>query len=198
VYEYTRRLLPDLAGLARQQQLPLVDMAVPALQQLSRSQYAAFRQCVTELVEADAQIDLFEYALQCILMRHLEVAHRRAAVVSYHSLNPVAHECAVLLSALAYVGAENEAAARRTLVLAAGKIGLPAGTVKLLPPEQAGLAAVAQALERLATVGPLQKRQVLAACSAAVLADRTVTVEEAELLRAVAAALDCPMPPLIP
>ncbi len=54
------------------------------------------------------------------------------------------------------------------------------------------------ALERLATVKPLQKPALLKACAACILADDQVAPIEVELLRTVAAILDCPMPPLVP
>jgi hypothetical protein len=43
---------------------------------------------------------------------------------------------------------------------------------------------------------PPLKRQILSACAACIGADGRVTVEEGELLRAVADALGCPVPPL--
>ena len=59
------------------------------------------------------------------------------------------------------------------------------------------LAAIDSALDNLAAAVPKLKRIILAACVACVLADRQVTVAEAELLRAVADSLGCPMPPLL-
>ena len=56
---------------------------------------------------------------------------------------------------------------------------------------------VDQALDRLAQATPRVKRQLLLACARAVNADDTVAIEEAELLRAFAEALDCPMPPMV-
>jgi hypothetical protein len=52
------------------------------------------------------------------------------------------------------------------------------------------------ALDTLAQATPAIKRQVVAACGATILADHQVTVRESELLRAICATLDCPMPPL--
>ncbi|MCZ7651860.1 MAG: hypothetical protein M5U13_12150 [Thermoanaerobaculia bacterium] len=43
---------------------------------------------------------------------------------------------------------------------------------------------------------PAGKRALLAAAAATVAADREATAEESELLRAIADALGCPLPPL--
>ncbi len=64
--------------------------------------------------------------------------------------------------------------------------------------EQAALAAVDQALRELAGCAPLLKAKVLEAAVATVIADREITCAEGELLRAIADALDCPMPPFLP
>jgi Zn-dependent protease with chaperone function len=200
VYSLTVELLAAFAGLSVQHRLPLADMAMPALQQLSNSQYAAFRQNVRYLAEADEQISLFEYTLQRTLLGHLDAAFGRTRKVppQLYSLKPLRRECAVLLSTLAYLGTENDEEAGRAFAQAAEKLLLPSGAVRFLPADACGLAAVDAALTRLSTLAPLQKRSVLDACTTCVLADREVTADEAELLRAVADTLGCPMPPLGP
>ena len=49
----------------------------------------------------------------------------------------------------------------------------------------------------LEAAAPRLKKRVLEACAACIGANGLVTTEEGELLRAVADALDCPMPPLM-
>jgi uncharacterized tellurite resistance protein B-like protein len=45
---------------------------------------------------------------------------------------------------------------------------------------------------------PIIKKNLIDACARVVAADGVIQEEEAELLRAVADTLDCPMPPFIP
>ena len=201
VYAETRKLLPAVGALSPHSRLPLVDLAIPALQQLSPAQYEAFRSNVRLLVEADEAVDVFEYALQRVLMRNLDSRLGRSAKtpVRYHSLSPLRGECALLLSTLARVGQDEDGADRAAQAFAAGasRLGLPAGTLTLLPSDQCGLGEVDTALERLSTAAPPLKRRLISACAATIAADRQVTVLEGELLRAVAASLDCPVPPLL-
>ena len=51
-------------------------------------------------------------------------------------------------------------------------------------------------MNELDAAAPPLKRQILNACAACIGADGRVTLEEGELLRAVADALGCPVPPL--
>jgi histone H3/H4 len=62
--------------------------------------------------------------------------------------------------------------------------------------DQCTLKQVDEALARLADLRPALKETVLDACGLCAGHDGTVTVEEADLLRAVADALECPVPPL--
>ena len=64
--------------------------------------------------------------------------------------------------------------------------------------EHCGLAKLGGALNELGQATPPLKRQVLQACAEYIAADGRVAIAEAELLRATADALGCPMPPLLP
>ena len=73
------------------------------------------------------------------------------------------------------------------------------GEDKLDPVDAAGCAPqeMPQVLAKLSQLSPLLKRPLLGACTDCVLDDGLVTVSEAELIRAIAESLDCPMPPLV-
>jgi hypothetical protein len=101
-----------------------------------------------------------------------------------------------LLSTLARVGSRSEAEVRAAFEQGAAQ--LPGSTPSLLPPERCSLSELDAALARLAQAGPACLQQVLAACAACITADRQVSQAQGELLRAIADALACPMPPLLP
>jgi Zn-dependent protease with chaperone function len=197
VCDLVLRLRADIAALPVSHRLPLLDVALPALQQQSLQQLARFQEAVRRLVEADQEVSLFEYTLQCVLVHRIRSWHEpeRQTRVEYYALPPLAEECRVLLSTLAHL-ANGEVTAEQVFGQACAGLGT-VGARGLIPSEQCSLAAVDKALERLAHLSPPLKRRVLAACVEAVLADRHVAADEAEMLRAVSAALDCPMPPLL-
>ncbi len=101
--------------LPPENRLPVADMAAPALKQLSRSQYASFRQVVEALTAADGKIDLFEYCLRVVLFGWLDVHFglRPAPKVRYMSVSVVAQPAAVVLSTLAYAGQSEPADIQR-------------------------------------------------------------------------------------
>jgi hypothetical protein len=69
--------------------------------------------------------------------------------------------------------------------------------ISLLPREQCGIAAIDQALDRLVLAAPIIKKNLLEACAHVDGADGIIHEEEAELLRAIADALECPVPPFV-
>ena len=71
------------------------------------------------------------------------------------------------------------------------------GDLNLLPREQCGVDQIDPALNRLALASPLIKKNLLDACIHIVGADGVILEAEAELLRAIADTLDCPMPPMV-
>ena len=107
VYQLTQRLLPEMDALDARARLPLVDMAMPALRAMSRPQYDVFVGCFEKLVEADHRIDLFEWVLQQMLMRHLRPQFEpvKPTRVYYYGLQRLGEPCSVLLSVLAHAGA---------------------------------------------------------------------------------------------
>lgn len=196
----TLRLWPEVRTVATRAKLPLVDLALPGLRHLSPDQFRQFRAAVQALVESDGEIDLFEYVLQKIVLRHLEpqFAGARKPLVQYYSFKPLAGDCSILLSALAYAGSQdpNEVATAfrqgAEPLCRAGQADLG-----LVPQAQCDLSQVDVALNRLSQAVPQIKKNVLNACAQTVAADGVIQEFEAEMLRAIADTLDCALPPFI-
>ncbi|MEZ4567329.1 MAG: hypothetical protein R2860_10335 [Desulfobacterales bacterium] len=68
-----------LVGLDTSLKLPLLDLSIPALRQLSASQLETFKKAVDALVASDGRLSLFEYALQLIVSSRLDNASHPAA-----------------------------------------------------------------------------------------------------------------------
>ena len=198
VRELTRKLLEPIEELDERARLPLVDLATPALRELSPTQYATFRENVTALVEADEQLELFEWVLQRMILRHLEpnFSEKRQVPVQYYNLARLRGPVGLLLSALAHGGHEDPAEAREAFGQGSARLELDG--LGLLDRGDCRFRELDAALDVLDTVTFKLKQRLLEAGAATILADRRVTTHEAELLRGVADSLGCPMPPLLP
>jgi Zn-dependent protease with chaperone function len=197
MYGETLRLVPNAIALESQAKLPLVTMAMTALRSLSRTQYAQFSKTIQFLIESDEQIELFEYALQKMVRRQLEPNYLppKKPVVQYYALKGLVPECEVLLSALAYAGHVDAGPIETAFHSGVNQLKLP--QMNLLPASACGLKEVDAALEKLNRAALPLKKSVLNACAETIAADGKIQQEEAELLRAIADSLDCPVPPLI-
>jgi Zn-dependent protease with chaperone function len=194
----TLRLRDPVQALPDTHRLPLLDLAMPALRQLSPRQHQAFRAVVEVLMIADPQLSLFEYALRCVLHRHLDaqfLPQRRARTVQ-SSPQKLAQPVATLLALLAWEG-EAEADAARAFDAGMVSYAGPDHTHRLPPREQCSLRAFDAALQMLDQSVPAIKRRIVVAAAACILANPEVTVRETELLRAICDTLDCPLPPLV-
>ena len=191
------RSLPEVVKLDPRVKLPLVELAVGSLRQLAPDQFASFKQVIDGLISADQAVDLFEFSLSKLVMRHLEPHFNggRKKVTQVYSVKRLGNECSVLISALANVAGADEAAIQ--VAFDAGAAQLASVTdMKQLPADQCGLQQLDDALVRLNGVTLKLKRLLIQAAAASVSADGYLQRQEAELLRAISDSLDCPMPPL--
>jgi hypothetical protein len=202
-----RRLEPLISPLDDAARLPLVDLALPALRQLSGRQYQRFRDQIDFLVASDQKVSLFEFALQRMFRRHLERMLRRhldrqfrqrpPVHDRYARTGPIIDHLALLLSTLAHAGHADRAEAERAFADGLARFGIARDGRALLPREMCSLTTLDASLDRLAASAPQVKSRILDACGAAISSDGRITLAEGELLRAIADSLDCPIPPLL-
>ena len=194
----TERLQEEVSALAANTKLPLVDLAVPALRLMSKPQFDVFVQTMAALIEADEQVDLFEFMLQKMVVRHVQphFDQQSRAVIEFYALRPLVRECGVILSALAYAGQGGLDNVSSAFQRGAETISQASRESLFLEDrENCELTHIDQALNRLSRAVPQIRKLALQACMMTVAADGVVTELEAELLRAIADTIDCPLPP---
>jgi Zn-dependent protease with chaperone function len=196
----TARIWPEVQAMPVQAKIPSLDLALPALRRLPPEQFQQFRAAIEALAASNDKADLFAYMLQKIVARHLDTYFlpERRPVTQFYALHPLARDCGVLLSATAYAGQENADELSAAFAKGADHLSQAAGCeISLLPPNECDLSAMDAALERLSQAVPQIKKNLLGACAQTVAADGVIQQGEAELMRAIADALDCPVPPFV-
>ena len=196
----TARIWPEVQVMPVQAKIPALDLALPALRRLPPEQFQQFRAAIETLAASNDKADLFAYMLQKIVARHLDTYFlpERRPVTQFYALHPLAQDCGVLLSATAYAGQEDVTEVSAAFAKGAESLGQAAHCeIPLLPPEECDLSNMDAALERLSQAVPQIKKNLLGACVQTVAADGVIQQGEAELLRAIADALDCPVPPFV-
>lgn len=184
-----KRLFKTVMKLPREQYLMLVELCIPSLKLLPADTYAVFKNNLKSLIQADGEVHLFEWCLFRIVTHSIETKR----VSENKRLGSIVNSAVQILS----------------LVIAAGKNTDPVKTFneaktvlgkgfenatyyeKTLSFEEIDLA-----LNELSRLKPLAKPVYLKALIQVINADNEVHPAEAELFRAIAESLDCPVPPL--
>ncbi len=181
-----------LEGLGRAQQLLIFELALPALKQLPQKRRDTFLAEVRRRVEADRKVTLAEFVQATLLRQHLREGAGKPIPTQFRKVEDVAQDAHVILSLIAHASRGDTEAAH-----AKGKAVLGVELPGALPAAELTAARLETALERLRHLQPFQKPRVLKACVETAAADGRFRLAEAELVRAVAATLDCPLPPVI-
>lgn len=184
----------ELAGRPASEKLALVDLSLPWLRRMSRSEAKQFIEITRELIHADGHVNLFEFMLQKVIERQIAVGLglRAVAGIRYHTLADVSHEAAVLIGAFAAISGDPEAV-EAGVVEFWHRSGVDLNPVD---PEKCTLADVAKALVKLEAASPVVKVRILKICALVALHDNSLEDGEIELLRAAAEAIGAPLPPL--
>ncbi|MBR45824.1 MAG: hypothetical protein CMM31_04965 [Rhodospirillaceae bacterium] len=198
VFALTMKLLPEFRDLDAKYRLPLIDLAMPALKQLSVSQCRVFRTNLTAVLAMKEPAGLLDWALLKILHDHLDGHFFKLT----HAMTPslelvqVEQDATVLLSLLADAGHQDWTRTKAAFDAAARSLGPPGLRQKEVG--QIQIAKLDGALQRLARLKPLAKPQLLRAFAVSVVHDEVITPVKLELVRAVSAVLDCPVPLFAP
>jgi len=187
------------ARLSNAEKITMIDLAISALRHMEPADYRAFRAKLDALIAADDSVNLFEYLLQRMLRRHLDRFFIKAnpPPVVFRTLRPVFGDIAVLLSALAYLGGGDEEARARAYAEGVRELLAKSNDPALQQREAPSLRDVDEALNRLEQTEMTLRRRVLLACGQTVMSDGRISEEQAQLLRIIADALDCPVPPFV-
>ncbi len=182
----------QIAGLARQHVLTLAELAVPAVKSQPQTARDRFLEKYAKLVEEDRRVTRREFVLLTFLRQRLRAGAGEPIATRYRKLAELTEDAhaVVTLVALASGAAPDKAFAHGARVL---ELGWQAP----LAAERLTSARIFGSLERLRHLAPLAKPALLRACLEAASADGGFNLAEAELVRVIAATLDCPVPPLL-
>jgi Zn-dependent protease with chaperone function len=188
--ERVKTLYKVMEGLDLAFALPLTELALPRLHLMAHDSRHTLLQRLQKLAQLDRRLTTFEFALLMLLRKHLHAAPRARSV----RLSQCQSAAAVLVATLLRAGGTQADALERTFQRMMRTVFNPAPM--LPPPDLTRLPMLAKSLQVLSGLGLNDKRLLLELAGTAVLADAEVRLEEYELLRVVAALLDCPMPML--
>ena len=168
-----------LRGLPSGSRVPLLDLSMPALRQLSPEQEALFRLAIAQ-VGYDAEDGLIVLLIQASMRRYLSKEKNPA---SRAGNLPMA--CGLVLSAVVRTSSESPEAQERAYQLGVDALGLIGVEAVLLGADRIDLQKVDDALAVIAGQSVYDRRKFVRACGIAMLSDNRAEPAEIEIVRAV-------------
>jgi Zn-dependent protease with chaperone function len=191
----SEELYSGMTELHPLQRLPLAQLAFPSLRRLPRPQLQTFLIVLNQLALIDGKGAIEDYCLGKLIGAQVvdSLDPSKAKPNGSQKLPALAAELADVFAIVAEYGSDNEADAERAYLLGMHEV-LPDAIPAYAERKEWSLA-LDKALPKLDTLLPAGKELLVRGLTQAISADGVVTVVEAELLRAICAALHCPLPP---
>jgi hypothetical protein len=184
------------ASLSPMLRLPAVLQLFPAMRTLVASDRLHFVQLLRELMRMDGRLSVFDYTLEKLVSRGLGTQAVPRDPHGKLGLEDRAAQLGVVFAVLALHGASDAVQARQAY---------EAGMASLLPRNRPGYSVIDdwaptfdRALDELCALQIFAKQLLIEGLVRTIAHDEILTPSEAELLRAICAVLECPLPPVLP
>jgi Zn-dependent protease with chaperone function len=183
--------------------LPLLQVAFPVMKNRPLEQLEQVADLVQRLIEADGVVDRFEFALSRVLKTHLDDAAHPQRRQGHLRLTQLPQAVGRLFSVMAKQGHTEAATAYQQGMGCLGrhdpriKMLIETGQWPCYESPRDWVSATDTALDQLDELHMLDKQALISGLVLTISHDGKVSSDEAELLRAICAALHCPLPPFV-
>ncbi|GAB4183405.1 MAG: M48 family metallopeptidase [Wenzhouxiangellaceae bacterium] len=196
VIEHQTRAFYQMWGVCKdEQQLPLLEMAMPALKRRPRRDLIDMLDTIESIAPKEGNEAVFPFLMSRVLRLYLEESldTRVRQPKAKYKLAQCTSECALVLALIAsYEGNLSSG----EIAYQAGYQRLDLGTPPAYNPPAVWSETLTQALRKLDQLTPEHKEKFVEALIAVGFNDRRMNVRELELVRAVCATLHVPLPPI--
>jgi Zn-dependent protease with chaperone function len=194
-----RTYFEELQKIGASYRLPLLEIAFPELKQRPTPKLEFLLNLIRRLIEIDGHIDLREFCYYRILARHLEQAIAPAAGQKGNRVSKqAARQAAVdIIRIIADQGHDDVLEREAAFDAGIAIFGKWATIDKASVSRDQTVERLDQALDILGKINSAGRQSLIQAVTVSIAHDGKVTATEAELLRAICASLDCPLPPIL-
>lgn len=196
--ETVRNYFWEIGTLGPRYRLPLLEIAFPTLRTRPKSQTEYLLELVKRLIEIDGRVSLREFCVYRVLASHLsQAADPLADKPGNRAPRKQARIAALdLLRIVADQGNEDDRAREHAYQAGISAFGAWAAKAGRPAAGEQTVRVLGRSLDILRRINSAGKKSLLQAVSNTISHDGKLTLSEAEMLRAICASLDCPLPPL--
>jgi Zn-dependent protease with chaperone function len=184
-----------IATLPASVQLPLIDISLPTFKSLAIDKRQQIMQNMKQLV-AQSKENLFQFMLITLVEKAAQDKTKVSNQGKYQDFTPVMNEISTLIAHLVATTKEDPQHQESLFAKIMKEFtSQPISFSSINITEHLQLPAI---LAKLNMLNPLCKQTLIHACIECIEDDKQINLVEAELVRAIAASLDCPIPPIVP
>lgn len=185
--------LAALEGLNKRFYLPLIDLSIGALREMPKGEKRSMLKFLKQIIKHDKKINIMEYFYYSIVSKYLGTKKRSS--LNNQTLLKLKKEVSFVLSVLSHVGFSDDLEAAQ---LALNKVSKSIGySIKLAPLDSFTISEIHTYLKKLNNLKPEEKKIFLETCVDLIKFDARVLPMEIEVVRAISAMLDTPLPQVV-
>ena len=175
----------------------LIQLALPALKNCTKSQYETFKHLVEHFIKIDNKINLFEWSIEQIVIRPLDrhFGLRKMPKLTHSTLGGIKKECELLFSMLAQLQYKDEKEAE--VCFKEALFAIKATALSYQAKETINFKNFQQAIERIEQAKAPIKERIFTAALLIMDSDDKRTPTEIEMIHALASLMQLPLPPLV-
>lgn len=194
-----RQYYDEITAIGAEYRLPLLVIAFPTLKLRPPAQLSYLCSLAKRMIEVDGRIDLYEYCFYSTLTSSLGQANdpQGRARKLRASRKEIRESAIGLLGILADYGHDDDDTRRAAFQAGIDTLGKWAGDFEFTSEREFTVEVLDRGLDVLRGLSGKGKESLLRAISATASHDGRLAVREAELIRAVCASLDYPLPPIL-
>ncbi len=194
-----RRYYDELAALGAEYRLPLLEIAFPALKLRPSQELTYIISLISRMIEIDDEVDLYEYCFYRVLTSNLGQAidpsgHHGTRHARRRNLKAATID---LLRIVAYYGHQSDTDREAAFNDGRATLGKWAQQENYNHDSKTTVAVLNHSLDILLGLNGKGQESLLGAISTTAAYDGKLDLAEAELLRAICATLNLPLPPIL-
>lgn len=192
-YAQTLQIADALKGSSDSVKIPIVQKAFPFLRNLSKSDYLHLRRTIDKLMKFDGRIDILEFTIAGFVVNDLDIYFQLAppAPEKYSDPKQIAEPFRKVASFMAYAGSSDQSECAKAFSDAARSLGIQA---EILPKSACVPSEFSNSVKMLTFSSKQLRQKILTALYSCITSDGYINEREGELIRAVTAHFQCPMP----
>ncbi|MDD3050378.1 MAG: M48 family metalloprotease [Candidatus Cloacimonetes bacterium] len=194
-YEALVKLKKSYPLIDSELKIPLVELSISSLYQLSEYQYDFFRDVVKSMISFDHKIDTFEFLIMSIVLRRCDevISKKQQRSKTCNSLSQMQQQISILFTALAQSGSDDISLAKSAFIKCAERY-FSLLSIEFIDVINYHL--LDRTLTDLSTLSEKMKTKVMEAAEYLILSDNKTTVDEIQLFRILGDYFDMIVPPM--